>query len=245
MTNNAAAVSLGPVYLHFNLPKIANTRLDVDWDVGAFGNRYGYAGKYDYGKYGMFLFGATGAIGETVGIETDAGPIRVRFEDGIGGGLYLTVLSLFGFGLGDVAIGRDRKYLRAIAAQRLAEDVTQHGHVTGGFVGNGLICPTLSLIGRPDLAWDLVLTNTYPSWLFSVSFLSCFAVILRAGDFPVFEEGGVELCGFVCLAVEPEAGADLVHGGSLSIDFQGWTGPRRAMGVFSTRRAARLPERGH
>jgi len=58
--------------------------------------------------------------------------------------------------------------LRAIAAQRLAEDVTQHGHVTGGFVGNGLICPTLSLIGRPDLAWDLVLTNTYPSWLFSV-----------------------------------------------------------------------------
>jgi len=58
--------------------------------------------------------------------------------------------------------------LRAIAAQRLAENVAQHGHVTGGFVGNGLICPTLTKIGRPDLAWDLVLTNTYPSWLFSV-----------------------------------------------------------------------------
>ncbi len=58
--------------------------------------------------------------------------------------------------------------LRAAAAQRLAENVAQHGHVTGGFVGNGLICPTLTQIGRSDLAWDLVLTNTYPSWLFSV-----------------------------------------------------------------------------
>ena len=58
--------------------------------------------------------------------------------------------------------------LRAAAAQRLADDVASHGHVTGGFVGNGLICPTLTQIGRSDLAWQLVLTNTYPSWLFSV-----------------------------------------------------------------------------
>jgi alpha-L-rhamnosidase len=58
--------------------------------------------------------------------------------------------------------------LRAAAARHLAENVDQHGHLTGGFVGNGLICPTLSQIGRSDLAWDLVLTNTYPSWLFSV-----------------------------------------------------------------------------
>ena len=58
--------------------------------------------------------------------------------------------------------------LRAAAAQRLADDVARHGHVTGGFVGNGLICPTLTQMGRSDLAWDLVLTNTYPSWLSSV-----------------------------------------------------------------------------
>jgi alpha-L-rhamnosidase len=58
--------------------------------------------------------------------------------------------------------------LRPAAAQRLADDVARHGHVTGGFVGNGLICPALTQIGRADLAWDLVLTNTYPSWLFSV-----------------------------------------------------------------------------
>ena len=58
--------------------------------------------------------------------------------------------------------------LRATAAQRLADNVTQHGHLTTGFVGNGFICPTLEQIGRPDLAWELLLTNTWPSWLFSV-----------------------------------------------------------------------------
>lgn len=58
--------------------------------------------------------------------------------------------------------------LRPLAAQRLAENVIQHNHLTTGFVGVGLICPTLSQIGRPDLAWQLLFTDSYPSWLFSV-----------------------------------------------------------------------------
>ena len=58
--------------------------------------------------------------------------------------------------------------LRAIAAQQLAANVETNGHLTTGFVGVGLICPMLTQIGRSDLAWQLVLTNTYPSWLFSV-----------------------------------------------------------------------------
>jgi hypothetical protein len=107
MTNNSASVSLGPVYLHFNLPKIAGSRFDLDWDVGAFGNRYGSAGKFDSGKYGMFLFGATGAIGETLGIETDAGPMRVRLEHGIGGNYYV-----------------DSKY---------ASTLLHHAHLFGGY----------------------------------------------------------------------------------------------------------------
>jgi hypothetical protein len=89
MTNNAASVSLGPVYLHFNLPNFAGSRARVEWDVGAFGNRYGSAGKFDYGKYGMFLFGATGAIGETLGAEMDFGPATVRIEHGVGGNYYV------------------------------------------------------------------------------------------------------------------------------------------------------------
>jgi alpha-L-rhamnosidase len=58
--------------------------------------------------------------------------------------------------------------LRFAAAKYLAADVAQHGHLTTGFVGVGLICPLLTEIGRSDLAWQLLLTNTYPSWLFSV-----------------------------------------------------------------------------
>jgi alpha-L-rhamnosidase len=58
--------------------------------------------------------------------------------------------------------------LRATAAQRLAANVTQNTNLTTGFVGVGLICPTLTQIGRSDLAWQLVFNDTYPSWLFSV-----------------------------------------------------------------------------
>jgi alpha-L-rhamnosidase len=58
--------------------------------------------------------------------------------------------------------------LRAAAAQRLAENVQTNGHLTTGFVGVGLICPALTDINRSDLAWRLVFTDTYPSWLFSV-----------------------------------------------------------------------------
>jgi alpha-L-rhamnosidase len=58
--------------------------------------------------------------------------------------------------------------LRSVAAERLAENVERNGHLSTGFVGVGLICPTLTDVGRSDLAWGLLLTNTYPSWLFSV-----------------------------------------------------------------------------
>src|SRR5262249_43829544 len=83
-----AAVSMGPVFLHFRVPEIPHTNLRLDWDVGAYGNRYGYSGKYDYGKYGMFVIGATGAIGETLGLETDAGDWTFRLEHGFGGNNY-------------------------------------------------------------------------------------------------------------------------------------------------------------
>ncbi len=58
--------------------------------------------------------------------------------------------------------------LRALAKQKLAENVERNGHLTTGFPGTGLLNPMLTQIGRPDLAWKLLLTDTYPSWLFSV-----------------------------------------------------------------------------
>ncbi|OUS77179.1 alpha-L-rhamnosidase [Paenibacillus sp. MY03] len=40
--------------------------------------------------------------------------------------------------------------------------------LTTGFLGTPYICPTLSDIGRNDLAYRLVLSRDYPSWLYSV-----------------------------------------------------------------------------
>jgi alpha-L-rhamnosidase len=58
--------------------------------------------------------------------------------------------------------------LRAAAAKHLTDDVETRGHLTTGFVGVGFLNPTLCDIGRTDLAYQLLLNDTYPSWLFTV-----------------------------------------------------------------------------
>jgi alpha-L-rhamnosidase len=58
--------------------------------------------------------------------------------------------------------------LRAAAVQNLVKDIEQRGHLSTGFVGVGLINPTLTEIGRVDVAYKLLLNDTYPSWLFTV-----------------------------------------------------------------------------
>jgi alpha-L-rhamnosidase len=58
--------------------------------------------------------------------------------------------------------------LRPAAAKHLADDVQTRGHLTTGFVGVGLINPGLTDIGRSDLAYQLLLVDTYPSWLFTI-----------------------------------------------------------------------------
>jgi alpha-L-rhamnosidase len=58
--------------------------------------------------------------------------------------------------------------LRDAVAKQLVNDVNQRGHLSTGFVGVGLLNPALTDIGRSDLAYKLLLTDTYPSWLFTV-----------------------------------------------------------------------------
>jgi alpha-L-rhamnosidase len=58
--------------------------------------------------------------------------------------------------------------LRDGVAKHLADDVTTRGHLSTGFVGVGYLNPALSATGRTDLAYQLLLTDTYPSWLFPV-----------------------------------------------------------------------------
>jgi alpha-L-rhamnosidase len=58
--------------------------------------------------------------------------------------------------------------LRPKVADNLATEVARTGHLTTGFPGTGLLNATLTAIGRSDLAWQLLLTDTYPSWLYPV-----------------------------------------------------------------------------
>jgi alpha-L-rhamnosidase len=51
----------------------------------------------------------------------------------------------------------------------MADDITAQGVLTTGFLGCNLILPTLSQIGRDDLAWQLLSNEKFPSWLFSVN----------------------------------------------------------------------------
>jgi alpha-L-rhamnosidase len=60
--------------------------------------------------------------------------------------------------------------LRPEAARRLAQDVRNFGnHLTTGFVGTPYLCHTLSSHGYPDVAYDLLNQDTYPSWLYPIT----------------------------------------------------------------------------
>ncbi|HYG18220.1 MAG TPA: family 78 glycoside hydrolase catalytic domain, partial [Ohtaekwangia sp.] len=59
--------------------------------------------------------------------------------------------------------------LRAQAAERLADNVRSYGnHLTTGFLGTPYLCHVLTRFGYNDVAYKLLLQETYPSWLYPV-----------------------------------------------------------------------------
>lgn len=59
--------------------------------------------------------------------------------------------------------------LRAQAAQRLANNIVRYrNHLTTGFLGTPYLCHVLSRFGHADVAYGLLLQDTYPSWLYPV-----------------------------------------------------------------------------
>jgi alpha-L-rhamnosidase len=58
---------------------------------------------------------------------------------------------------------------RATAARRLADDVRRVGHLTTGFVGTPLLMSSLTRYGYLDVAYELLLRDRYPSWLYPVT----------------------------------------------------------------------------
>lgn len=59
--------------------------------------------------------------------------------------------------------------LRAQAAARLVENIKSYrNHLTTGFLGTPYLCHVLSRFGYTDIAYTLLLQETYPSWLYPV-----------------------------------------------------------------------------
>lgn len=59
--------------------------------------------------------------------------------------------------------------LRKQAAERLAQNVADYdNHLTTGFLGTPYLCHVLSRFGYTDVAYKLLLQQTYPSWLYPV-----------------------------------------------------------------------------
>lgn len=59
--------------------------------------------------------------------------------------------------------------LRQQAADRLANNVKDYGnHLTTGFLGTPYLCHVLTRFGHDDVAYKLLLQETYPSWLYPV-----------------------------------------------------------------------------
>ena len=59
--------------------------------------------------------------------------------------------------------------LRPLAAKRLVDDIeAKGGHLSTGFVGVGYLCPVLTEFGHNDVAYRLLLNETFPSWGYSI-----------------------------------------------------------------------------
>ena len=60
--------------------------------------------------------------------------------------------------------------LRQQMAQRLVDNIKSYGnHLTTGFLGTPYLCHVLSRFGFDDMAYTLLLQDTYPSWLYPVT----------------------------------------------------------------------------
>ncbi|ULQ55332.1 glycoside hydrolase family 78 protein [Flavihumibacter rivuli] len=62
------------------------------------------------------------------------------------------------------------EHLRMQAADRLEENIKSYStHITTGFLGTPYICKVLTRFGKTDLAYQLLLREKYPSWLYPVT----------------------------------------------------------------------------
>ena len=59
--------------------------------------------------------------------------------------------------------------LRQQAVERLVQNIKDYGdHLTTGFLGTPYLCHVLNRFGKTDVAYKLLMQETYPSWLYPV-----------------------------------------------------------------------------
>lgn len=59
--------------------------------------------------------------------------------------------------------------LRAFSAERLVQNIKDYNsHLTTGFLGTPYLCHVLTRFGYTDIAYKLLMNETYPSWLYPV-----------------------------------------------------------------------------
>jgi hypothetical protein len=91
--NLLAQLGIAQSFLSFHLPHLLGDKGGIEWNVGAFSNRYGTAARYDAGKYDTYLFGATHVAGETVSAYYELSPgLTLAVDHGIGAKLEATPL---------------------------------------------------------------------------------------------------------------------------------------------------------
>jgi hypothetical protein len=64
------------------MPNIGKLRFN--WKVGAFWDKYGMSGKYDAGKYDMYLFGRLHVMGQSLRAEYPIGDFTLKANEGFG-----------------------------------------------------------------------------------------------------------------------------------------------------------------
>ncbi len=115
-------------------------------------------------------------MGEAIGRRQDAARMRAVF-DGIKSAFAAKHVAADGRVTSDtqsayilaLRYGMLPEAQRPAAANHLVEAIERAGwHLHTGFLGTGHLLPALSEAGRDDVAFRLLLTDTFPSWLYTV-----------------------------------------------------------------------------
>jgi hypothetical protein len=75
---------LGIAQAYVTLTPSLGAKTHLQWKVGAFWDKYGMSGKYDAGKYDMYLFGRTHTMGESISLERNVDALTFRLAQGLG-----------------------------------------------------------------------------------------------------------------------------------------------------------------